>query len=82
MKKYSATKMFDDGAERKRTLNEVAKEIESDNPQIVVEVNSKKTGHIWNGHAGSLRFCLTDSYLKQCVQAIESDEYGVSILMR
>lgn len=82
MKKYNVTRMFDDGVERKRTLYEVAKEIESDNPRTVVEVISKETGYVWNGYAGAFRFSLTDSYLKQCVQAIESDKYGVTITVR
>ena len=82
MKKYSVTRMFADGEERKRTLAEVAKEIETDNPKTPVELNSKKTGRIWCGYAENLRFDLVPDYLQRCVQDIESDNYGVTIIMR
>lgn len=82
MKKYSVMRVFSDGERRKRTLVEVAKEIESDNPKMPVEVNSMKIGRIWCGHVENLRFALRDDYLKSCVQAIKSDEYGVTITMR
>lgn len=42
MKQYKVTRVFADGVERKRTLDEVAKEIETDNPKTSVELNSKK----------------------------------------
>ena len=82
MKKYSVTSMFADGEERKRTLDEVAKEIENDNPKMSVEINSIKKGRVWCGHAKNIRADLRADFMKCCVQAIESDEYGVTITMR
>lgn len=82
MKQYKATRVFADGVECKRTLDEVAKEIEGDDPKTVVEVNSIKKGHIWCGHAKNIQADLSADYLKTCVQAIESDNYGVTITMR
>lgn len=82
MKEYSATRMFADGVERKRTLLELAREIESDDPNTAVEVISKKTGHVWCGRAKNLDADLTKRYCIQCVQGIEVDEYGVTLVMR
>ena len=82
MKQYKVTRVFADGVECKRTLDEVAKEIVNDNPKMPVEINSKKKGRIWCGHAENIRFDLTSDYLKLCVQNIVFDEYGVTITMR
>ena len=82
MKQYKVTRVFTDGVERKRTLDEVAKEIENDNPEMAVEITSMKKGRVWCGHAEYLRWDLRVDYLQRCVQAIESDEYGVTITMR
>lgn len=46
MKQYKVIRVFADGAERKRTLDEVAKEIENDNPMTAVEIHSMKKGRI------------------------------------
>ena len=80
--KYSIMRMFADGVERKRTLSEMAREIENDNPDEVVEVISEKTGLVWCGHAKNLTADLTASYLKRCVQEISIDEYGITLVMR
>lgn len=82
MKQYKATRIFADGVECKRTLDEVAKEIENDNPMTAVEIHSIKKGRIWCGHAENIRADLRVDYLKSCVQAIDTDEYGVTITMR
>lgn len=82
MKQYNVTRMFSDGIERKRTLDEVAKEITNDNPKMAVEINSMKKGRVWCGHAENIRFDLRTDFMKCCVQGIESDEYGVTITMR
>lgn len=82
MKQYKVTRVFTDGEERKRTLDEVAKEIENDNPQVAVEITSMKKGRVWCGYAEFLRWDLRADYLQCCVQAISSDEYGVTITMR
>ena len=82
MKQYKVTRVFADGEERKRTLNEVAKEIVNDNPKMAVEINSMKKGRIWCGHAENIQFDLRADFMKCCIQAIESDEYGVTITMR
>ena len=82
MKKYKVTRVFADGVERKRTLDEVAKEIEGDDPKMVVEVNSMKKGRIWCGYAKNIRADLRADYLSTCVQAIDSDNYGITIIMR
>lgn len=82
MKQYKVTRVFSDGVECKRTLDEVAKEIETDNPKTPVELNSKKTGRVWCGYAENLRFDLVKDYLSCCVQAIDTDEYGITITMR
>ena len=55
MKQYKVTRVFTDGVERKRTLDEVAKEIENDNPEMAVEITSMKKGRVWCGHAEYLR---------------------------
>ena len=82
MKQYSVTRMFADGVERKRTLTEVAREIESDNENMAVEIISKKSGRVWCGHAKYITADLTERYRKSCVQEISVDEYGVTIIMR
>lgn len=46
MKQYKITHVFADGTERKRTLDEVSKEIVNDNPKMAVEINSMKKGRI------------------------------------
>jgi len=80
--KYNVMKMFADGVERKRTLLDLAREIENDNPNEVVEVISEKNGLMWAGHARNLTADLCDSYLKRCVQELSIDEYGITIVMR
>lgn len=80
--KYSIMRMFADGVERKRTLSEMAREIEADNPDEVVEVISEKTGLVWCGHARNLTADLNDRYLKRCVQEISIDECGITLVMR
>jgi hypothetical protein len=82
MKKYEVMRMFADGIIRKRTLSELAREIENDNPDEVVEVISEKNGLMWCGHAKNLAADLCDSYLKRCVQEISIDEYGITLVMR
>ena len=82
MKKYEVVRMFADGIERKRTLLELAREIEKDNPGEVVEVISEKRGMMWCGHARNLTADLNDRYLKNCVQDISIDEYGITLVMR
>ena len=79
---YEVMKMFADGVERKKTLHTLACEIKSNNPKTVVEIISKKTGRVWCGHAKNITADLNDMYLKKCVQDIEEDEYGVTIIMR
>ena len=80
--KYNIMRTFADGVERKRTLAELAREIEQDNPGEVVEVISEKAGLIWCGHAKNLTSDLNDSFLKRCVQEVSIDEYGVTLVMR
>lgn len=80
--KYNISRMFADGVERKRTLNELANEIEQDAPNAPVEIVSKKKGHVWTGHARNITADLRSDYLKGCVQGCSVDEYGVTILMR
>ena len=82
MKKYEVMRMFADGVMRKRTLREIAHEIENDNPDEVVEVISEKTGLVWSGHAKNITADLCDAYLKRCVQEIAIDEYGITLVMR
>ena len=83
MKKYSVTKMFADGVERKRTLWEVANEIEKDNPMEPVEIVSQKENRIiWVGRAKNITADFCKDYCKRCVQEILTDEYGVTITMR
>lgn len=79
---YSVMKMCADGVERKKTLGFLAREIESNDPETIVEVVSKKKGRIWCGHARHLDADLRDDFLKHCVQEIEEDEYGVTVIMR
>ena len=80
--KYEVTRMFADGVERKRTLAEVAHEIEANEPNVAVEVNSRKSGRVWCGRAKNLLADLTHSFCKHCVQEIEVDEYGITLIMR
>lgn len=80
--KYSVTKIFADGVERKRTLADIAREIERDNPNEIVEITSQKTGRIWCGRAKNITADLTQSYIKRCVQDISEDEYGTTLFMR
>ena len=54
MKQYDVTRVWSDGTERKRTLSEVAKEIENDNPMMAVEIHSAKKGCIWCGRAKNI----------------------------
>ncbi len=82
MKKYSIYWTCEEGVAHKRTLWDVAKEIEADNPRMVVEINSIKKGRIWCGHAEYLQWDLTKDFLRSCVQAIDTDEYGITITMR
>lgn len=79
---YNVMKMFNDGIERKKTLFCLAEEIRCTNPKTVVEIISQKTGRIWCGRAANITFDLNDRYLKRCVQEIQEDEYGVTIIMR
>ena len=80
--KYQVMRMFADGVERKRTLAEMAREIESDNPDEVVEIISENQGLIWCGHARNITADLTKSYCKRCVQEVSIDEYGITLVMR
>lgn len=80
--KYSVMKMFADGVERKRTLWDMAREIERDNPDAVVEIISEKSGMVWSGHAKNITADIRDSYLKRCVQELSIDEYGITLVMR
>lgn len=82
MKKYEVMKMFADGIIRKRTLWDIATEIEKDNPYEVVEVISEKTGIVWSGLAKHLTADLRKDYCKRCVQEIAIDEYGITLVMR
>jgi hypothetical protein len=82
MKQYQVMRIFADGVERKRTLKELAREIEKDNPRAVVEIISNRQGRIWNGHAEYITADLRDDYLKHCVQEIQQDEYGITLIMR
>lgn len=82
MSRYTVMKMFADGVERKRTLKDLACEIEKDNPNEVVEIISEKSGRVWCGHAKNITADLTDRYMKSCVQEISIDEYGITIVMR
>lgn len=79
---YSVMTMFADGVERKKTLRSLAREIEADNPMTVVEIVSQKTGRVWCGHAKHITADLCDAYLKRCVQGIEEDGYGITVIMR
>lgn len=79
---YNVMKIFADGVERKRTLWDLSREIESNDPETIVEVVSKKKGRIWCGHAKHLDADLRVDFLKHCVQEIEEDEYGVTVIMR
>ena len=80
--KYSVTRIFADGIERKRTLTEIAREIENDNPNIAVEIISIKGGRVWCGKAKNITADLTERYRKHCVQDISTDEYGITLIMR
>lgn len=80
--KYNVMRMFADGIERKRTLSEMAREIENDNPNEIVEIISEKRGLVWCGKAKNIRADLTDRYCKRCVQELSIDEYGITIVMR
>jgi hypothetical protein len=82
MKKYEVMRMFADGVERKRTLCEVAKEMENDNPAMLVEITSKRDGRVWCGKAKNITADLAKNYCSRCVQEISTDEYGVTIVMR
>lgn len=82
MKQYQVMRMFADGVERKRTLWELAREIKQDNPRAVVEIISKKKGRIWSGHAEYITADLREDFLKHCVQEIQQDEYGITLIMR
>lgn len=82
MKKYEVMRMFADGVERKRTLWEVAKEMENDNPVMVVEITSKRNGRVWCGRAKNITADLTKNYCSSCVQEISTDECGATIVMR
>ena len=79
---YKVMQMFADGIERKKTLWVLAREIENDNPKAVVEIISKKTGRVWSGHAKYITADIRDDYLKRCVQDIEEDEFGITVIMR
>lgn len=79
---YKVMRVFADGVERKRTLWELAREIEHNNPDEVVEIISRKDGRIWSGRAKYITADLIDRYLKKCVQDISQDEYGITIVMR
>jgi hypothetical protein len=82
MKKYEVMRMFADGIERKRTLTELAREIEEDNPNEIVEIISESRGMVWAGHAKNITADLTEQYRKRCVQEISIDEYGITLVMR
>ena len=79
---YNVMKMFNDGIERKKTLFCLAEEIRCTNPKMPVEIISRKNGRVWCGRASNVIFDLCDRYLKHCVQEIQEDEYGVTIIMR
>lgn len=80
--KYNVMRMFADGVERKKTLAEMAREIEHDNPNEVVEIISEKNGLIWCGHARNITADLDKHYIKRCVQELSIDEYGITLVMR
>ena len=82
MGRYDVVRMFADGVERKRTLFELAREIENDDPMMPVEIISEKKGLVWCGRAKNITGDLVDSFLKKCVQNICVDEYGVTLVMR
>lgn len=80
--KYSVMKMFADGVERKRTLADMAQEIERDDPMEIVEIISEKTGLVWCGRAKNITADLDQRYIKRCVQEVSIDEYGITLVMR
>ena len=80
--KYDVMRMFADGVERKRTLSELAREIQLDNPDEIVEIISEKTGLVWCGKAKNILSNLTGGYVKRCVQELSIDEYGITLVMR
>jgi hypothetical protein len=75
-------KMFSDGVERKKTLFELGDEIECTNPNAIVEIISQKKGRVWCGRAKHITADLRKDYLKNCVQGIEEDEFGITLIMR
>lgn len=80
---YKVSRMFADGVERNKTLWELAHEIERNDPMTVVEIHSKKTNSaLWAGHAKNITADFCSAYLKRCVQGIEEDEYGITVIMR
>lgn len=80
--KYNVMRKFADGVERKRTLKELALDIERANPEEIVEIISEKSGLVWSGHAKNITADLTARYVKKCVQELSIDEYGITIVMR
>lgn len=82
MKEYKVMEMCSDGYERKKTLYNLAKEIEQDNFNTIVEIISNKKGNIWAGHAKNILADLTEDFVKQCVQDIKVDKYGISIYIK
>lgn len=79
---YNLTRVFADGVERKRALYELLVEIERNDRETIVEINSRKDGIVWSGHAKNALADLTHSFVKHCVQEIDEDQYGVSLIIR
>lgn len=80
MCKYSVDRLFSDGVIRKKTLHEFLSEVKLDDP--IIEIISMRNGPVWSGHAVSALFDLTKDYTMQCVQRLDCDEYGISIIVR
>ena len=82
MGRFEVMRMFADGIERKKTLCELANEIERDNPNEIVEIISERRGLVWCGRARNITADLTHDYCKSCVQELSIDENGITLVMR
>lgn len=72
-----------DGMPLRKSLCQLAIEIEKLNPAAIVSVESRKDGHIWNGMARHMNADLDDRYLRMhSAMEVITDFSGIVIIVR
>jgi hypothetical protein len=79
---YDLIHKFYGGYERNKTLFELGCEISSTNPKVTVEVISQKKGRVWRGRGADITSSsISRYYLNKCVQGIEENESGITLIV-